>query len=348
MKTSSKTSGIPPLGADGAQPLEPRRVRRPVEPGVARAVDQRRIARRGRVRVERLQRIHQHAGDVAPVPQHPQRGVAHVPQRVGLARRDRVADARLHVAPPAVVRAAEAHEVRAPGVVAREPHRLHHRLGAGHVERHLVQPGDRAQPLDVVRDGRVIGAEDRSELARALDRALDARPVEVVSEHVDAVRAGQIVEAVPVQVGDGDALGRLQERPGPEVAADEAAVLERDAVAGGELQVRDAVLDLGGAPGRLGEPRGVERREPHEARPAAPRDLLRRIVRREEARLVVLVERHQGGDPPAEPGMPGERRVLGPRQIEPVGQPADRRCQRRRAERVHGRGCAHESPGPEM
>ena len=345
MKTSSKISGIRARGADLPQPVQPGRVRRAVEPGAARAVDERRIARRVAVRVERLQRVHEHAGDVAPLPQHPQRVVAHVPQRVGLARRQRIADPRLNVAPPAVIRAAEPHEVRAARVIAREPHRLHHRLGAGHVKRHLVEPGDRPQPLDVVRDDRVIGAEHRPELAHALDAAIDARLVEVVAEDVDAVGAGQVVEPVAVEVGDGHAGGRLQQRAASQVAAHEPAVLERDAVSAGELQVRDAVRDLGGATGGLGEAPGVQLREPEEAGAAARGDLLRGVVGGEEARFVVLVERHQPGDPPGEPGMPGERPVLRPRQLEPALQPAEGRGQRGCADGVEGGGCAHWSPG---
>ena len=135
------------LGADRAQPLEPVGIGRLVEMRAARAVDQRRIGRRRRVRMQRLQRIDQHAGDVAPRAQHAQRVLGHVLQRVGLVRRQRIADARLHVAPPAVIGAAEAHQMRAPGVIAREPHRLHHGLGARHVERHFVEPGNLLEAL---------------------------------------------------------------------------------------------------------------------------------------------------------------------------------------------------------
>ncbi len=124
-----------------------------------------------------------------------QRILRHVLQRVGLVRRHRVADAGLHVAPPAVIGAAEAHHVGAAGVIAREPHRLHHRLGAGHVERHFVEAGDFRQPRDVLGDHRMIAAEHRAELADALLAALQAALVEVVAEDVDAVGAGQVVEA---------------------------------------------------------------------------------------------------------------------------------------------------------
>ena len=151
--------------------------------------------------------------------EHPQRVLRHVVQGIGLARRHRIADAGLHVAPPAVIGAAEANEMGAARVIARQPHRLHHRLGAGHVERHFVEAGDLPQPLDVVGDRRVIGAEHRAEVADALDPALDALLVEVVAEDVDAVRAGQVVEAVAVEVGDGDAGRRLHEGAGRQMPA---------------------------------------------------------------------------------------------------------------------------------
>ena len=123
--------------------------------------------RRVGVGVQRLQRIDQHAGDVAPRSQDVQRPLRHVGQRIGLVRRNRIADAGLHVAPPAVIGAGETNQMRSPGVVAGEPHRLHDRFGAGHVERDFVEPGNRAQPLDVVDDDGMVGAEHRAERMRA-------------------------------------------------------------------------------------------------------------------------------------------------------------------------------------
>ena len=111
-----------------------------------------------------------------------------------------------------MVGAAEAHQVRAARVVARQPHGLHDGLGAGHVERHLVQARDRAQPRDVVGDDRVVGPEHRAEVARPAPLpCVDALLVEVVAEHVDAVGAGQVEKPVAVEVGDRDAVGGAQE-----------------------------------------------------------------------------------------------------------------------------------------
>ena len=101
------------------------------------------------------------------------------------------------------------------------------------------------QPRDVVGDDRMIGAEHRAEVAHPLAPRVDALLVEVVAEQVDAVRAGQVVEPVAVEIGDRDA-GRATARTTPtlKMLAHEAAELERHAVGVGELQVGDAVSDL--------------------------------------------------------------------------------------------------------
>ena len=250
------------------------------------------------------------------VREHAQRVFRHVVQRIGFARRHRISDAGLHVAPPAVISAAESHQMGAPRVIAREPHRLHHGFGAGHVERHFVQPGDLAQAPHIVRYRRMIRAEHRPEVAGLLDGARNALLVEVVAEQVDAVRAGQVVAAIAVEVGDGHAGRRLHEGRGRQMPAHEAAELERHPIGVGELQVRNAVTD------RVGQSRGFgiafreQGGEPHEAGLARRRDVVGRIVGAEEAALVVFVERHQGGDPARHPGMAGERAVLRLRQRE--------------------------------
>ena len=96
-------------------------------------------------------------------------------------------------------------------MVAREPHRLHHRLGARHVERYFVETGDLLQAPHIVGDQRVIGAEHRPELAHVFEAARDRLLVEVVAEDIDAVGAGEVVELIAVEVGDRHARGRLDE-----------------------------------------------------------------------------------------------------------------------------------------
>ena len=170
--------------------------------------------------------------------------------------------------------------------------------------------------LHVVGDDRVIGAQHRAEVAHAPLPLLHALLVEVVAEDVDAVRPRQVVEAVAVEIGDGHARGRLQERPAFQVLAHHAAVLERHAVGADELKVGDAVSNLGGEPCALGEAVTIELRELFKPGPAACNDLFRRIVGAEELLFVVVVERDQRRDAPRHAHMAGQRSVLGTRQFE--------------------------------
>ena len=149
--------------AHGTQSLEPLRVGSLVEAHRSLAVDEHRVRRRVAVRVHGLQRIDQDASDVVAGAKHFERLLRHVRKRVDLTRGPRVADACLHTVPPTVVGATEAHDVRLAGVVARESHGLHHRLGAGHVEGHLVLLRDALQASDVVGDDGVIRPENRPE-----------------------------------------------------------------------------------------------------------------------------------------------------------------------------------------
>jgi hypothetical protein len=137
------------LAAYGAQPPEPVRVALPVEVRSAAAVDEGRIGRRSGVGVHCLRGVHQHAGDIPARAQYMQRALRHIAQGVGLARRQRVADTRLHIAPPAVISAAKAHQVGAARVIAGKAHGLHHRFRAGHVERDLIEAGDLPEPFHV-------------------------------------------------------------------------------------------------------------------------------------------------------------------------------------------------------
>ncbi len=93
--------------------------------------------------------------------------------------------------------------------------------------------------------------------------------VEVVSENVDAVRAGEVVELVTVEIGNGATGGRLQERAALEVLLHVTRELERHAVARRELHVRDAARHFLGQRGALRKALCVNRREPHEAQHGA-------------------------------------------------------------------------------
>ena len=206
-----------------------------------------------------------------------------------------------------MISTAEPHQLAAARVVARQPHRLHHRFRARHVKGDLVQAGDFLQTGDVVGDHRMVAAQDWSQGADAFIACFHARFVEVVTEQIHPVGTRQVVETIPVEVGQRHPLGRRQERARAQMLAHEPAVLERHAVGFGELQVRNAFAGLGGEPTRFGEPLPVQSRQPVEARPAAGRDLVGCVVGAEEP-----VERHQRGHAPREPRVSGQRAVLRP------------------------------------
>ena len=202
-------------------------------------------------------------------------------------------------------------------MVARQPHRLHHGFGAGHVERDLVEPGNFAQALDVVVDDGVIGAEHGTERMGAFFGRLDALLVEIVAEDVDAVGAGQVVGDVAIDIGDGDAGRRLHESAGGKMFADQPAVLERHPVGFGELQVGDVLGRLRGHLPAPGVALLVESGEPEEAVLALRGDIGRRAVGTEEVADIEFVMRHQPRDHFGHFGMSGQRAVFGPRQRQP-------------------------------
>ena len=105
--------------------------------------------------MQRLQRVDQDARDVISRPQDLNGRVIHLLEQVDVTDAPRIADAGLHAVPPAVIGAAELHDVRSARVIPREADRLHHRLGARHVERHLVQARDLAQAPRIVDHERV-------------------------------------------------------------------------------------------------------------------------------------------------------------------------------------------------
>ena len=289
--------------------------------------------------MQRLQWIDQHAGDVVAGAQHAQRRFRHVVQRVGLMRRHRIADAGLHVAPPAVIGAAEPHEVRFLGVIARKPHGLHHGLGAGHVERHFVEAGDGFQTLHVRSDRRVVRAEHRAERICALEAAGHAVFIKVIAEDVDAIRAGEVVERIAVEIGDHHAGRRLQKRADAQVLADHAVVLERHAVGFGELHVRDAGRRFFGQAHGLGVALLVERGKLLETDPAALDHAGGRVIGRKEPVAAVFIKRYQPGDTPGHLGMSRQRAVLRARQFQTGFEFDDRsreRCSAKCVQRVCG------------
>ena len=229
-------------------------------------------------------------------------------------------------------------------MVTRQAHRLHHRLRPRHVERHLVQPRQRAQAAYVVRGDRVQPAQRRPEVARPDDRPVHAVLVEVIAEHVDAIRARQVVEHVAVEIGQRDPGRRLVESADPQVLPHEAAVLERDPIRGRELQVGKARRGLVGQLARLGETLLVQLGEAHEAGVSAVRHLGGCAVGSKDPLVVVFVERDLLGHGEPDARVPAQRRVLRPRQLQPPLQFDQQQDQRHGADRIGDEMRAHVPP----
>ena len=232
-------------GTNRPQLLQPGGIGRMVEMRFTGAVEQIGIAGRGGVGVQSLQRVDQHAGDVAAAAQHAQGALAHFGQREGVARGHGVADAGLHVAPPTVVRATEAYQLVAPAVVSRQAHGLHHRLGARHVKRDLIHAGDALEAHQVIGHHRVVGAEHGAQIAHQGRTLLNAALVKIITQQVHAVRPGQIKEAVTVQIGHRDAFGRRHKGPDLQTLGHQFFELEGHAVGADELQVRQSAHHIG-------------------------------------------------------------------------------------------------------
>ena len=322
------------LGAHPAELLEPGCVADPVEMPAPAAVDQRGIAWRGGIRMQRLQRIDQHAGDIAPRADHPQRFLRHIAQCIGLVRGQRISDSRLHIAPPAVIGAAKTHQMRSARVIARKPDGLHHGFGSGHVERDLVQTGDLFQHRDVFEDDRMIGAENWAEIAHPRRGVLDRGLVEVIAEQVRSVRATDVVKAVAVEILDPHAIARLDESGRRQVATDVAPILKWHSIGVGELQVGDAVRRLGGFANCRGKTRPVNVGQAFKSLSPVRRDVGRGAVGAKKPRLVVFVERNQGREAPRHLRVSGDGPMLGIRQFKALTQSRQRASQRCSADPV--------------
>ena len=279
--------------------------------GGAAAVDHRAVGRRALVRVHRLQRVYEDTGDILARGQHVERAVGQFGQGQRVVGGRRVADAGLHIAPPAMIGPGKAHHAAAAGMIARQAHRLHHRFGARHVERDLVHAADAAQPRDIGGDDRMVGAKHRTQFGDARAAFGDAVLVEVVAEQVDAIGAGKVVEDIAVEIRDGHARRRLVEGTRRQRLADLRAELERHAVAAGELQVGEALAQFLRRGDGVHEAGGVERGQAVEAGAALLRDRCRGIVGGKEARVVIVVKGDLARDALAPADMAGERAVLG-------------------------------------
>src|SRR5260370_39074200 len=98
------------------------------------------------------------------------------------------------------------------------------------MERNLVHARQAHEARGIVGDQRMIGAQYRAERMHALDAAVDAVLVEIVSEQIDAVRTGQIEERISIEACRRDPGRRLQKRADPQVPSYTAARLKPHAI----------------------------------------------------------------------------------------------------------------------
>ena len=195
----------------------------PIERGVAGAP---------RVGMQRLQRIHQHAGDVAARPQHAERGARPSPSACrcraptrGVPTPGCTSSHQPWYAPQKRTRCDRPVWYRASRtacITASVPDMWNDTSSSPEMSFSLA---------DVVGDDGVIRAEHRTEVADALDAGVDALLVEVVPEHVGAVRAGEVVGRVAVEIAHEDP-GRLLARSAPtfRCCVTYGAVLKRHAI----------------------------------------------------------------------------------------------------------------------
>ena len=303
--------------ANLAQLAQPGGIGSSIKVRLARAVQQAGIAGCRGVGVQSLQRVDQHAGDVAAAAQHPQSALAHFGQGKRIARGHGVADARLHIAPPAVVRATKAHHFVAPAVVARQPHGLHHGLGSRHVEGNLFHAGYALQALQVVRHDRVVSTQHRAEITHHCRALFDAALVKVVAQQVHAVGTGEIKKAVAIQIGDRDAFGGGHERSDLQTLAHQFFELEGYAVGADELQIRQGAHHIGGGVQAF-RIAGLELlHQTGKGRPAACHHIGRRAIDAIGLLFVVGVARQQCRYPTRCARVARQPRVLGQGQLHP-------------------------------
>ena len=191
---------------------------------------------------------------------------------------------------------------------------------------------------------RVVGAEHRPQVAHPRAAAFDAFLVEVVAKYIHAIRAGQVVALVAVQIGRGWAAGGDDKGSGVQVLADKAAELEGHAVARRELQIGDLVLDFIGLPHSVGKALRIECGQAPEGRPALFADVLRSVVGPEELRFVILVVGYESGQQAPQPRVAGKRAVLGARELQAQQQPAADQQQYAEPEEPLEDGYRHTNP----
>src|SRR5215472_449113 len=97
----------------------------------------------------------------------------------------------------------------------------------------------------------MVGAKHWPKLPHTVDATSDAPLIKVISEQIDPIGIGHIVEDIAIDVGDGNASGGFEHRTGSQVFTNIAAELEWDSIDRGELQVGYSAADLGSQGTRL-------------------------------------------------------------------------------------------------
>ena len=262
-----------------------------------------------------LKWVHQNAGNITSRRKHFQRGFVHVFQRVSVLRCDRIANTGLHVAPPAVVRATKSDEMGALRVILCKTHRLHDRLGAGHMKRDFVQPGDRLQPCHILGHHWMIGTEHGPQRLYLCSAPFDAALVEVVAEYVHAIRTGQIEELIAVEICYQHAFRLVNEHASLEMGTNISAELKRNAIVRCELHIGDAIRDLRRHSCAFDKARLVQRAQLRESRAADRSHVVGCVIRSEKIGVVVLVVRHPLRNLSRHLRVSRQRAMLGQRQL---------------------------------
>ena len=174
--------------------------------------------------------------------------------------------------------------------------------------------------MDVFRHHRMVAAEHRTQAFYPLAAAGYAVFVKVVAEHVHAVRTGEVIAVVAIEIGGDGSVGGDRERTAAEVFAHVPAELKGNAVACRELQVRDTCFHRTGLPHGLGKALCIQFCKTSKGCLPLSGDPGRRAVCREKMRLIVLIERDQTGKPCPPPRVPGQRAMFGLAQLQPQSQ----------------------------
>eukprot|EP00958_Prasinococcus_capsulatus_P000189 scaffold13_cov377-Prasinococcus_capsulatus_cf.AAC.26 len=228
------------LGAHPAQILKPFLVGHLHLLGCGRLADIGRrhghIVGRGRIGVEHLQRVHDHASNFAASSRDAlQGGLIHVLQHQAVPHDSLVPGARLNTIPPPVG------PLR---VEAGEAHSAHHGFCAGHIEGDFVQAGNLLENADVVHHQRMHRAKDRSDILHALQASSEELLVHVVATHVEAIRAANVERPVAIQIHECGALRAQHHAGNAEVLPHVLLEGERHAVCVCEAQVRKRAHEL--------------------------------------------------------------------------------------------------------